>query len=283
MEQTREHGSVLAAAEKRLLVRIARALPSWISSDQLTVLALAGMATAGAGYVLMRWDPRAVWIPVFGLLVNWFGDSLDGTVARVRGTERPRYGFYVDHVVDIVGATFLLGGLGASQVMSPTFALVLLVSYLLVSAEVFLATAVHRVFRLSFAGMGPTELRILLATGTVLLSRTRITGGPLAGWLPFDIGGAGAIVGLAAVLIISAARNIAALRRLEPLPPSGRSSSRPSAPPAAPSFSSVSGAGRTELKLGAAPTDRAKARCCRRSDRAFDRAKARCHGRLSMA
>src|SRR6187401_3336208 len=87
MEQTREHGSVLAAAEKRLLVRIARALPSWISSDQLTVLALAGMATAGAGYVLMRWDPRAVWIPVFGLLVNWFGDSLDGTVARVRGTE----------------------------------------------------------------------------------------------------------------------------------------------------------------------------------------------------
>ena len=234
MEQTREHGSVLAAAEKRLLVRIARALPSWISSDQLTVLALAGMATAGAGYVLMRWDPRAVWIPVFGLLVNWFGDSLDGTVARVRGTERPRYGFYVDHVVDIVGATFLLGGLGASQVMSPTFALVLLVSYLLVSAEVFLATAVHRVFRLSFAGMGPTELRILLATGTVLLSRTRITGGPLAGWLPFDIGGAGAIAGLVAVLIISAARNIAALRRLEPLPPSGRSSSQPSAPPQPP-------------------------------------------------
>jgi phosphatidylglycerophosphate synthase len=218
MEHTREHGSVLARGEKRLLIRIARSLPQWIGSDQLTILALFGMVISGVGYLLLRWNARAVWIPVAGLLINWFGDSLDGTVARVRGTERPRYGFYVDHVVDIVGATLLLGGLAASTMMSPLMGLVLLVAYLLVSGEVFLATAVHRTFRLSFAGVGPTELRIALAAGTLFLGRSAVDMGALGTWLPFDIAAAVGAAGLLTALVVSTARNTAALFRLEPMP-----------------------------------------------------------------
>src|SRR5688572_26931765 len=148
-DHVREHRSLLAAAEKRLLVRIATRLPARVNSDHLTALALAAMVLAGVGYALARWDVRALWIVVFALALNWFGDSLDGTVARVRRAERPRYGFYVDHVLDIVGITLLMAGLSSSGFMSPIVALSLLVAYLLVSSEVFLATAVRHVFRMS--------------------------------------------------------------------------------------------------------------------------------------
>ena len=101
-EHVRDHRSLLAAAEKRLLIAIAQRLPLWIHSDHLTALAMAAMVAAGGGYVLARWDTRALWLVVFALAVNWFGDSLDGTLARVRKVERPKYGFYLDHVLDIV-------------------------------------------------------------------------------------------------------------------------------------------------------------------------------------
>ena len=145
-EHTREHRSVLAAVEKRALVAIAQRLPVAVNSDHLTALALLAMALAGAGFALSRWDVRALWIVVPALALNWFGDSLDGTVARVRHVERPRYGFYVDHVLDIVGATLLFAGLAASGFMTPWIALALLIAYLLVSGEVFLATSVRGVW-----------------------------------------------------------------------------------------------------------------------------------------
>jgi phosphatidylglycerophosphate synthase len=216
-DHVREHGSLLAATEKRLLVAMARRLPPWVSSDQLTLLALAAMAVAGGGYVLAGWDARARWLVVAALAVNWFGDSLDGTVARVRRTERPRYGFYVDHVVDIAGSTLLFGGLAASPFMSAPIALSVLVAYLLVSAEVYLATAVHRVFRMSFAGIGPTELRILIATGTVMLaSDPRVNLGALGQWQLFDVGGLVATSGLLVAFGASVRRNTRDLARLEP-------------------------------------------------------------------
>ena len=155
-DHVREHRSLLAAVEKRLLIRMASRLPAAVNSDHLTALALAAMVMAGAGFALTRWDIRAVWIVVVALALNWFGDSLDGTLARVRKAERPRYGFYVDHVLDIVGITILMAGLASSGFMSPLVAMVFLVAYLLVSGEVFLATAVRGIFRMSFAGVGPT-------------------------------------------------------------------------------------------------------------------------------
>ncbi len=223
-DHVREHGSLLAAMEKRLLVAIAQRLPRWVTSDQLTLLALAAMAAAGGGYVLAGWDVRARWLVVAALAVNWFGDSLDGTVARVRRTERPRYGFYVDHVVDIAGSALLFAGLAASPFMSAPIALGVLVAYLLVSAEVYLATAVHRVFRMSFAGIGPTELRILIAAGTVMLVRDpRVNLGALGQWQLFDVGGVVAIVGLLVAFGASVLRNTRDLARLEP--PKARPSS----------------------------------------------------------
>jgi archaetidylinositol phosphate synthase len=210
---------VLAAVERRTLIWIAQRLPRWVNSDHLTLLALASMAAAGAAF----WAAR-FWVPALGLVIvalalNWFGDSLDGTVARVRKHERPRYGFYVDHVLDIVGITLLVGGLTLSGFMSPIVGLVFLVAYLLVAAEVFLATAVNGRFRMSFLNVGPTELRILLAIGTAMLFvRPTVTLFGLGEFHLFDVGfGIGAI-GLGIALLTSAAQTTAALYRAEPLP-----------------------------------------------------------------
>lgn len=218
-DHVREHRSVLAVAEKRLLISMARRLPHGVHSDHLTALALGAMALAGVGYVLMRWDVRAVWIVVAALAINWFGDSLDGTLARVRGAERPRYGFYIDHVIDIVGITLLIAGLAVSGYMTPVIALSVLVAYLLVSAEVFLATAVGRPFRISAFGFGPTELRIVLAIGTIALLRDpHVDLGAFGPMRLFDFGGLVATTGMIVALAASVVRNGVGLARLEPRP-----------------------------------------------------------------
>jgi phosphatidylglycerophosphate synthase len=155
---------------------------------------------------------------VAALFLNWFGDSLDGTLARVRRAERPRYGFYVDHVLDIVGITLLMAGLACSGFMNPIVALALLVASLLVSGEVFLATAAHSVFRMSFAGFGPTELRIVLSVGTLALFRDpNVAIGPLGSVPLFDVGAVVATAGLGLALAMSIARNTRELARAEPL------------------------------------------------------------------
>jgi phosphatidylglycerophosphate synthase len=219
-EHAREHRSLLAAAEKRLLIRMARHLPPSIHSDHLTILALAAMALAGLGFWLARWDIDWLWVVVAALGINWFGDSLDGTLARVRRVERPYYGFYVDHVLDIVGISFLLTGLACSGFMTPVIALSLLVAYLLVSGEAFLATAVRGVFRMSFAGVGPTELRILLSIGAIALrGDPHVNFGSLGRAQLFDVGGAIAIAGLLVALGWAIVQNTSILARLEPRRP----------------------------------------------------------------
>jgi phosphatidylglycerophosphate synthase len=209
---------LLAAAEKRLLVWIAGRLPAWVNSDHLTLLALLAMAGTGASFWLSRYWPPALTLVVFCLAVNWFGDSLDGTVARVRQHERPRYGFYVDHVVDAAGAVFLLGGLGLSGYMSPMVALAVLVAYLLLLVETFLATCTLGTFTMSYFGIGPTELRILLAIGNLVLlvhPRAEIFGRQ---YLLFDAGGAIAAGGMVLTLIVAVTRHTRALYLAEPLP-----------------------------------------------------------------
>ena len=216
MTHVREHRSILAASEKRLLVFIAERLPRAINSDHLTTLALAAMGMAGAAFAAARWDRRALWLVVVALALNWFGDSLDGTLARVRRAERPRYGFYVDHVLDIAGTTLLFGGLACSPFMTPAIALALLIAYLLVAGEVFLATAVHGVFRMSVGGIGPTELRIILAAGAIALLRDpHVAIGALTVRL-FDVGGAVAVAGLLAAFALAVVRNTRALAVAEP-------------------------------------------------------------------
>ena len=214
----REHGSVLAQVENRALVWIAKRIPRSINSDHLSILGLAAMVVAGAAYWASHWHSATLFVAVGALAVNWFGDSLDGTVARVRNHQRPNYGFYVDHVIDIVGALLLFGGLGLSPYMSPVVALLLLVAYLMISAEVYLATHACGIFRVSLLKVGPTELRILLAFGTLnLFSRPWVELGG-SSYLLFDVGGVVAIVGMFAALVGSTLRNTVALYRAEPLP-----------------------------------------------------------------
>ncbi|MBZ5498407.1 MAG: CDP-alcohol phosphatidyltransferase family protein [Acidobacteriia bacterium] len=215
----REQASLLAAAERRVLGYLAERMPNRVNSDHLTLLGLCAMLLAGAAYWAASWNRFALLLVVCALAVNWFGDSLDGTLARVRNRQRPRYGFYVDHVVDLVGTFFLLGGLALSGFMSPLVALGMLTAFMMVEAEVYLATHVRGVFRMDFLRLGPTELRIILAIGTLYLLHDPTVGlGPAGRFLLFDVGGIVSIIGMALALTVSAIRNTMALYRAEPLP-----------------------------------------------------------------
>jgi phosphatidylglycerophosphate synthase len=216
---TRTNNSLTAAAEKRLLVWIAARLPPVITSDLLSSIGLAAMAAAGLSFAALRWTPWAAAGIVVSLAVNWFGDSLDGTVARVRHQERPRFGYYVDHVIDLAGTTLLMSGVACSGLMHPTLALAVLAGYLLVSAESYLTTHAAGVFRMSFLGFGPTELRIVLAIGAIkgaVSPSIHLFGGPMVRL--FDVGGVVASIGLLAAFLFAGLRNTRALHRSEPLP-----------------------------------------------------------------
>jgi phosphatidylglycerophosphate synthase len=227
MDHIRDHRSVLADAEKRLLIRIARHLPSFINSDHLSGLALAAILGAAVAFALIG---RTAWAPgifIALLAVNWFGDSLDGTLARVRDQQRPNYGYYVDHVIDVAGTAALVAGMAASGLMTPAIAFAVLTAYFMVTAESFLATHSIGVFRMSFAGFGPTELRILLAAGAIKVAIDPVVHIAGVDALLLDIGGAVAILGLLFTFVFNAIRNGVALYKAEPLP--GKPVTRPRA------------------------------------------------------
>jgi len=220
MSHVRVHKSVLAGVEKRALIYIAERLPAAVNSDHLSAIGLAAMFGAGLSFAAFRITPAwAAFGVVACLTANWFGDSLDGTVARVRQQQRPRYGFYVDHVLDLAGSTFLLSGLAGSGLMSPLIAASLLCAYLLVSAETYLATHASGVFRMSFLGFGPTELRILIAIGAIKAAVAPHVDVPALGVMRlFDIGGLIGAAGLIVTCVAAAVRNTRALYLAEPLP-----------------------------------------------------------------
>ena len=207
--------SILSVPERHTLRWLASHMPRWVNSDHLTTIGLFSMLGAGLSYTAARWNPPAlVFVCVF-LALNWFGDSLDGTLARFRNQQRPRYGFYVDHVVDALSALFLLGGLALSGYMHPWVAIALLLAYNLLAMESYLATYTIGEFRLTHFLFGPTELRVLLAIGNiyVLFHPTAKLGGHI--FRLFDIGGA---IGAACMLItfaITLARNTVRLYREE--------------------------------------------------------------------
>ena len=219
----REHGSVLAAAEKRLLVWMAHRLPARVNSDHLTALGAVAMVGGGAAFAAAALDRRALALVPVMLAINWFGDSLDGTVARVRGHQRPRYGYYLDHAVDLVNTTALFAGMAFSGLMHPLLGLSLLLGYVLLCAESFLATHAVGIFRISFSGVGPTELRILLSIGAlVAIARPVVSPLGLGPVLLFDVSAAIALAGMVGVFAASVWRNARALYRLEPLPREAR-------------------------------------------------------------
>jgi len=210
--------SILSSFEKRSLIWIAERLPQSIHSDHLTILGFVGMILAGLTYALSTWIPFAPMLATFFLAVNWFGDSLDGTLARVRNRQRPRYGFYVDHAADTIGILFLLGGLAISGSMSPCVAAGFLIAYYILCIEIYLSTIIFSKFKLSFGLFGPTELRILLAIGNLALLFH--PGVSLFGreFHAFDVGGVLAIAILVVLALTSMIRSIVQLYHLEPLP-----------------------------------------------------------------
>ncbi len=215
---TRSHTSLLAAAEKRTLIAIAQRLPEWVNSDHLTALGFIALIATGFSYALARVNPLGLLLVIPLLVLNWFGDSLDGTLARVRNCQRPRYGFYIDHILDAIGMSVLMGGIAVSGYISPTIAGVFLIVYLLLSIEIYLATYTIGVFHLSYWNFGPTELRILLIVGNLFaLRRSEVV---IAGrmFLLFDIGFAIGTVALAVILIQAAAKHTGQLYREEMVP-----------------------------------------------------------------
>jgi archaetidylinositol phosphate synthase len=231
-EAKRIQQSVLANLEKRTLIWLATRTPAWINSDHLTLLGLFSMAAAGAAYWWSAINPLGLVLVVLCLALNWLGDSLDGTLARFRNHSRPRYGFYVDHVVDAFSAFFLLGGLALSGYMSPLVALGLLIAYLMLSVEIYLATYALGDFKISYFKMGPTELRILLSIGNLaVLWRSTVHLFGRAHRL-FDVAGTLGISGMLLIMVISAVRNTIRLYREEPIPvgkpaPNARQSALP--------------------------------------------------------
>jgi phosphatidylglycerophosphate synthase len=198
---------------------MAHRLPGWVNSDHLTALGAAAMAGTAAAFAAAALDARWLALVPALLAVNWFGDSLDGTVARVRNHQRPRYGYYLDHVVDIANTAVLFAGLAVSGLCSPWIAVALLVGYLLLCGESFLATHALGVFRISFAGVGPTELRLLLSAGALTaMAHPQIRPFGLGPFQLFDVGGLVGAVGMGVVFVLSTARNTRALYLAEPLP-----------------------------------------------------------------
>jgi archaetidylinositol phosphate synthase len=197
----REPNFLLARAEKRLLRATARRLPGWIVPDDLTALGVISAVGICAAYVLSNHNPTWLWVASALLVVHWFGDSLDGTLARVRKIERQRYGYYLDHLVD-AASTVLIGiGLGLSPYMLLSLATIIVIAYLLLSINVYLESHVLGRFSIGYAKLGPTEGRLcLIAINTALA----LGGGLRLHALGVDVSALDVLASVAAVLMVAA-------------------------------------------------------------------------------
>ncbi len=216
-EAVRVHTALTAPYEKRVLLWLAHHTPTFIHSDHLTVLALFCQTVAGVMYTFSAHNRHALWLVNVLIFLNWLGDSLDGTLARVRNRQRPRYGFYVDHIVDTLGALALLTGLGCSGFVHWPVAIGMLLCFYVLSIESFLATYTLGRFHISHGLFGPTEIRLLLIVGNAFLIAHKYIG--LAGHtvLLFDLGGITAICGMSLMAAIAVTRHTMTLYRSEPL------------------------------------------------------------------
>ncbi len=160
-EAKRINDILLGPLERPALAWLAARMPSWVVPDVLTAIGCLAAVVVAAGYWLTNFHPAFLWLASFGLLLNWFGDSLDGTLARYRKIERPRYGFYIDHAVDALNTVLIILGIGLSPYLKFELASMALIGYLLLSILVYLNTHVSGVFKITFSRLGPTEARRL--------------------------------------------------------------------------------------------------------------------------
>lgn len=162
IEAVRIQTSFLNALEKKLLVWLAKKQPKWVTSDMMTYFGVFGAVVIATGYILAAWNINFLWLSSLGFVINWYGDSLDGTLARVRKTQRPIYGYYLDHTVDAINEVIIFIGIGLSGLMRLEIALLALVMYLLMTINVNMNAHLKKEFKLTYAKLGPTEFRIIM-------------------------------------------------------------------------------------------------------------------------
>lgn len=218
---TREQQALTAGLERRMLQWLAVRTPSFIGSDHLTLLGLLAQCAAGLCYAASGAHRLALLGACVGIVLNWLGDSLDGTLARLRHLERPRYGFYVDHMVDVLGAVAMMAGLALSGLVHPQVATAMLIAFLVLSAESYLATYALGRFEMAHAWLGPTEIRLLLLAGNLALLRTPFATILGHKFLLFDLGGILATVSMALMALGTAGRHTRQLFLAEALPRNG--------------------------------------------------------------
>ena len=201
---------LLARPEARVLEWIARRLPSWVMPDHLTALGVVAAVGIAAAYLLSNGSEVWLWAASALLVVHWLGDSLDGTLARVRRTERPRYGYYLDHLVDAFATAAIGIGLGLSPYMLLAVGLAIVIAYLILSINTYLETQAFGMFTLGYGRLGPTEARLLLIGVNTLLALSVVSVGLL------DVLGIGLAAVMIAALVGRAGRNLKRLSELEP-------------------------------------------------------------------
>lgn len=211
----RIHHALTAAVEQRILRWLAHRTPASITPDHLTLLGFSAQLAAGLFYALARYNRLALLAVISCIVLNWLGDSLDGTLARIRNQQRPRYGFYVDHIADILGSVALMCGLGFSKLIHWPIAIAMLIGFLLLAAESFLATHTLHRFQLSAGIFGPTEIRLLLIAGNLALLHSPYAHLFQYHPLLFDLGGAIAACCMGITVLLVAARHTAILYREE--------------------------------------------------------------------
>ncbi len=214
----REQTSVLAPLERAALQGLVRRMPAGVNSDHLSLLGLGAMFLAGVFYAGSGRNPWLLHLVNVCIFLNWFGDSLDGTLARYRDQQRPRYGFYVDHIIDTFGTMFLILGLAVSGYMTERVAAATLVVFLMLAINSYLTAYALGIFKISHGKLGPTEIRLVLIVGNLFLlhsAHARVFGHR---FLLFDVGGVVSIVVMGTMLVVSSLRNTHTLYKLEPLP-----------------------------------------------------------------
>lgn len=154
--------SILNSLEKKALIWLAERQPKWMTSDMLTYIGTVGAIIIAIGYILSSRNINYLWLSTLGFIINWYGDSLDGTLARVRNTQRPVYGYYIDHTVDAINEVVIFMGIGLSGLMHLEFSLMALVAYFLITINVSINAHLKKEFKLTYAGLGPTEFRLIM-------------------------------------------------------------------------------------------------------------------------
>lgn len=218
--------SLLNGVERKALIWLAERQPSWVTSDMLTAVGSLGALMIAAGFILANININFIWLATAGLVVNWYGDSLDGSLARVRHAQRPTYGFFVDHMVDCFNETAMFIGVGLSPLMHLSLALLVLAFYFQLSIYVFISAHLKGEFRLTYAKMGPTEFRILgIIVNTIVIYVTPLRdlsvdmtffGAQYAVTL-FDIVAMFLVVVLAVMLLVSFLHDAHEYAKMEPL------------------------------------------------------------------